>query len=133
MVDDTRRLSMPVLPAPAAPTHELPGARFTTLASPRSGSSETSVWLLELLPDAEPVPHQVTREEIFIALEGRARATLDGIDHAVETGDTLVLPAGVDFALVAAGGASFRAIVCLPVGGQATQAGRAPFTPPWAE
>lgn len=124
---------MPVLIAPAAPTHELPGVRFTTLASPSCGSSETSVCMLELLPDAEPVPHQLTREEIFVALEGSAQATLAGIDHVVEAGDTLVLPAGVEFALVATGGAPFRAIVCLPVGGQATQAGSAPFTPLWAE
>ena len=124
---------MPVLSAPAAPTHELPGARFTTLASPSSGSSETSVCRLELLPGAEPVPHKVTREEIFVALEGRGQATLDGVDHVVEAGDTLVLPPGVDFALAAVGGAPFRAIVCLPVGGQATLAGGAPFTPPWAE
>ncbi len=124
---------MPVLTPPAAPTHELPGARFTTLASPSTGSTETSVWLLELLPDAEPVPHQMTREEIFVALEGSANATLDGVTRLVEAGDTLVLPAGVDFALVAAGGAPFRAIVCLPVGGQGSLAGGAPFTPPWAE
>ena len=88
---------------------------------------------LELLPGAEPVPHKVTREEIFVALEGRAQVTLDGIDHVVEAGDTLVLPPGVAFALAAVGGAPFQAIVCLPVGGQATLAGSAPFTPPWAE
>ena len=40
---------MTVRHAPAQPTHELPGARFTTLISPRCGSTETSVWLLELL------------------------------------------------------------------------------------
>ena len=124
---------MPVLTPPTAPTHELPGAKFTTLASPRTGSAETSVWRLELLPGAEPVPHTMTREEIFVALEGSARATLDGVTQLVDAGDTLVLPAGVDFTLVAAGDVPFRAIVCLPVGGQGCLAGGAPFTPPWAE
>jgi quercetin dioxygenase-like cupin family protein len=124
---------MPVLPAPSTPTHDIPGARFTTLASPSRGSAETSVWRLELLPGAEPVPHTVTREEIFVALDGEALATLDGVDQTVLSGDTLVLPVGVEFRLVATGAAPFRALVCLPVGGQAATIGGEPFTPPWAE
>ena len=39
---------MPVLPAPAAPTHDLGGARFTSLATPTSGSTDTGVWLVEI-------------------------------------------------------------------------------------
>jgi quercetin dioxygenase-like cupin family protein len=123
---------MPVLAAPPAPTHELPGARFTTLASPSLGSTENSVWRLELLPDAEPVPHQVTREEIFVALEGAATATLDGVAAPVQAGDTLILGPGIDFTIVATGPAPFRALVCLPVGGQGVVADGVPFTPPWA-
>jgi quercetin dioxygenase-like cupin family protein len=124
---------MPVIPAPAAPTHDLPGARFTTLASPSRGAAETSVWRLELLPGADAPVHSVTREEIFVALDGAATATLDGVEHAVCAGDALVLPPGTGFSIAAAGDAPFRAIVCLPVGGQAAFAGGAPFTPPWAE
>ena len=124
---------MPVLPTPSAPTHDIPGARFTTLASPSRGSAETSVWRLELLPGAEPVPHTVTREEIFVALDGEAVATLDGVDQTVLSGDTLVLPVGVEFRLVATGAVPFRALVCPPVGGQAAMIGGEPFTPPWAE
>ena len=41
---------MAVLPAPPRHTHELPGARFTSLATPSRGSSDTSVWLVELAP-----------------------------------------------------------------------------------
>lgn len=123
---------MPVLHPPAGPTHELPGARFTTLASPSRGSAETSVWRVELLPGTEATPHSVTREEIFVALEGTAVATLEGVEHAVGPGDALVLPAGVAFALRAAGDTPFHAVVCLPVGGQAALEGGKPFTPPWA-
>jgi quercetin dioxygenase-like cupin family protein len=124
---------MPVLHAPQSPTHELPGVRFTTLASPRLGTTETSIWMLELHAGAEPVPHRVTREELFVALEGEATATLDGVAHTVRAGDTLALPPDVQFALVTSGRAPFRALVCLPVGGQAAIAGGEPFTPPWAE
>jgi mannose-6-phosphate isomerase-like protein (cupin superfamily) len=124
---------MPVIHAPTGPTHEIPGARFTTLASPSRGSAETCVWRLELLPDAAPVPHAVTREEIFVALEGTAIATLDGVDQVIHPGDTLVLPPGVGFSLVTTGTEPFGAIVCLPVGGQGAMPGGEPFTPPWAE
>lgn len=124
---------MPVLRVHERPTHELPGARFTTLASPRLGTVETSVWMLELDPGAEPVPHAVTREEVFVALEGEATATLDGVVHAVRAGEALALPPDVQFALAAAGPKPFRALVCLPVRGQAVMAGCEPFTPPWAE
>ena len=85
-----------------------------------------------MLPGTDAVPHQVTREEIFVALAGEAVAILDGTEHRVREGDALVVPSGVDFALAAAGDAPFRAVVCLPVGGQAQLPGGVPFTPPWA-
>ena len=123
---------MPVLPAPTGHSHELPGARFTALATPSRGCAETAVWTVEVLPGADAVPHQVTREEIFVALAGEAAVVLDGAAHALREGDTLVVPAGVTFSLAAAGTAPFRALVCLPVGGQAVIPGGEPFTPPWA-
>jgi quercetin dioxygenase-like cupin family protein len=123
---------MPVLSAPDTHTHELPGARFTTLASPSRGSSETSVWQVELLPGAETVPHRVTREEIFVALTGRAIATLDGAAHTLAAGETLILSPATEFTLEPSGDEPFRALVCLPVGGQAIIADGEPFTPPWA-
>ena len=123
---------MPTNAAPAGPTHELPGARFTTLASPATGSTESSVWRLELDPGNEPVTHQVTREEVIVALAGRAVATLGPATVAVGPGDTIVVPAGVDFALAADAG-PFTALAVLPVGGQAVVGDGAPFTPPWAQ
>ena len=35
---------MPVIPAPAAPTHDLDTTHFTSLATPSTGSGEASVW-----------------------------------------------------------------------------------------
>jgi quercetin dioxygenase-like cupin family protein len=123
---------MSVLTCPTEPTHELPGARFTTLATPSRGCTETAVWTVEILPGADAVPHEVTREEIFVALAGEGLATLAGDEHRLREGDALVVPAGVEFSIAAAGPASFRALVCFPVGGQAVMAGGEPFTPPWA-
>ena len=37
---------MAVIPAPAAPTHDLGPTRFTSLATPSRGSDDTSVWLV---------------------------------------------------------------------------------------
>lgn len=124
---------MAVLTAPPAPTHELPGARFTSLATPSRGSTDTSVWLVELAPGVPGQPHRLTREEVFVVLGGRAEVSLDGAVTYAGTGDAIVVPAGVLFALAAAGDGPLRALCCLPVGGQGRLGDAAPFTPPWAE
>src|SRR3954451_15552730 len=123
---------MAVLPAPAAATHELGGARFTSLATPSRGSTDTSVWLVDLAPGTEGTPHQLTREEVFVVLAGRAEVRLgDTVSHA-EVGDAIVVPPGVRFALAPAGTEPLRAICCLPAGGQGQLSDVEPFTPPWA-
>jgi quercetin dioxygenase-like cupin family protein len=111
--------------------HELHGARFQALACPSLGSAETSVWRLRLEPGTAGVPHRVTREEIFVVLDGSATAWLDGDPQHLSPGSTLVLPAGVELSLATADEA-LEAIVCLPVGGQAVVGDGEPFTPPWA-
>ena len=123
---------MAVLPAPSAPTHELGGARFTSLATPSRGSSDTSVWLVEIAPGTPGTPHRLTREEVFVVLSGRAEVRLDGEVSVAGAGDAIVVPAGVPFALAAAGDEPLRALCCLPVGGQGQLADGEPFTPPWA-
>ncbi len=124
---------MPVLRAPAAPTHDLGHARFTSLATPSRGSTDTSVWMVEILPDAPATPHSLTREEVFVVLEGTASVRIAGRDGQAEAGDAIVVPAGVEFELANAGTAPLRLVCCLPVGGQGRIGDGAPFTPPWAE
>jgi mannose-6-phosphate isomerase-like protein (cupin superfamily) len=123
---------MPVITAPASPSHELPGTRFTALASPSRGTTENSVWRVSLTPGTAPTAHCVTREEIFVITRGHGAATLDGKTHALGPGDTLVVPPRVAFSVEAHGPEPLEAIVCLPVGGQAMLPGGEPFTPPWA-
>ena len=124
---------MPVVPAPPTFTHELPGARFTSLATPSRGSAETSVWLVELVPGAPGRPHRLTREEVFVVLEGTAEVRLGDTASLARSGDAIVVPPGIDFALAATGDQPLRALCCLPVGGQGQLADGDPFTPPWAE
>ena len=124
---------MPVVPAPSVPTHELGEARFTSLATPSRGSTETSVWTVEIAPGSAGAPHRLTREEVFVVLAGRAEVSLGGVVSAAGPGDAIVVPTDVPFSLAAVGEEPLRAVCCLPVGGQAQLADGEPFTPPWAQ
>ncbi len=124
---------MPVIPTPTAPTHELGGARFTSLATPRSGSNDTAVWYVEIAPGTPAEPHSLTREEVFVVLDGSATVRLAGESSTAGVGDAIVVPAGLDFELENAGAEALRLVCCLPVGGQARLADGTTFTPPWAE
>jgi len=124
---------MPVIPAPAAPTHDIGTARFTSLATPSRGSTDTSVWWVQVEPGTPATPHRLTREEVFVVLAGRARVRIDGRAADAGVGDAIVVPPGVPFELAAAGSEPLRALCVLPVGGQAQLDGGEPFTPPWAQ
>ena len=122
---------MTVLAAPATPTHDLGGTRFTSLATPSNGSAETSVWTVEIDAGVPATPHSLTREEVFVVLDGTAAVAVDGVEAVAGVGDAIVVPPGVDFRIANAGDTVLRLLCCLPVGGQAVTAdGR--FTPPWA-
>ena len=124
---------MPVLTAPAAPTHDLGGARFTSLATPSRGATDTAVWKVEILPGTPATPHALTREEVFVVLEGKASVRIAGNAGQAEAGDAIVVPPGTEFELANAGAGPLRLLCCRPVGGQARLADGSTFTPPWAE
>lgn len=124
---------MSIIPSPAAATHQIGGARFTSLATPSRGSTETSVWRVEIEPNSPATPHSLTREEVFVVLAGTAAVQLDGVPGIAQAGDAIVVPAGVAFELSNGGTESLRLLCCLPVGGQARMGDGEPFTPPWAQ
>lgn len=122
---------MSVITAPAAPTHDLGGIRFTSLATPSRGSAETAVWVVEIDPGAPSTPHSLSREEVFVVLAGEAAIRLDGHPSTASAGDAIVVPADVPFSITNESSSVLRMVCCLPVGGQAvTDEGT--FTPPWA-
>jgi mannose-6-phosphate isomerase-like protein (cupin superfamily) len=123
---------MPVIPAPAEPTHQLPGTSFTSLATPTRGTTETCVWQVEIAAGTPSTPHTLTREEVFVVLEGTAAVRIGGDEGAAGTGDAVVVPADVQFELWNAGDGPLRLLCCMPVGGQGQLVGGGPFTPPWA-
>jgi mannose-6-phosphate isomerase-like protein (cupin superfamily) len=122
---------MPTVAAAEAPTFELDNAVITGLASPSRGASDTAVWRVRFHADVPSPPHSLTREEVFVVLEGELTARFAGREETAAAGDVLIVPRGERFSLVSRG-APAQAICALPVGGQA-QIGDAAVTPPWAE
>ena len=121
----------PHIAAAQAPVFELPGIRFTGHAAPSRGSTDSAVWIVELAPGTPGNPHQLTREEVIVAVDGRAVGTVNGREFALTAGDSLTVPPLTDFALANPFESTFRAVAVLPVGGQAIM-GESTFTPPWA-
>ena len=125
---------MSLIHATAAATYAFDEVRFVGLAAPSRGSRESSVWKIVVAPDTVAKgPHQVTREEVLVALSGSAQVQLGGRALSLDAGSALVVPANTDFSLSNPGPDAFEAVVVLPVGGQAVIAGEPPFVPPWAK
>jgi mannose-6-phosphate isomerase-like protein (cupin superfamily) len=123
---------MPVLNAPTSPTHNLHGTAFTSLATKSTGSTETSVWRVDMQPGTPPSPHQLTREEVFVVWDGVARVKIGGVEQLAERGDVIVVPPATLFELSNAGDEMLSLIACMPFGGQAIIGDGEPFTPPWS-
>lgn len=123
---------MPFIAHEDAPVFDMHNARFLGLASPARGARETAAWIVTLAPESQGAPHQLTREEVFIGLEGRAIASVGEATFEVTPHSALIVPAHTPFAISNPDGVPFRAVAILPVGGQASIAGGPPFTPPWA-
>jgi quercetin dioxygenase-like cupin family protein len=124
---------MSIITAPTGPTHDIGGTRFTSLATPSRGSSETAVWQVEIDPGVPATPHSLTREEVFVVLSGAASVRVGTTSGRADVGDAIVVPPAVDFELANAGDGVLRLLCCLPVGGQARLDDGSAFTPPWAE
>jgi len=124
---------MTIIDSNTAPVFAYGNVQFTGLASPTRGSRDNSVWRISVAPGTVHAgAHQVTREEIFVAISGAAEVMLGGSAMALAAGSAFVLPADTDFSLANSGSEPFEAVVVLPVGGQAVIAGQPPFVPPWA-
>lgn len=123
---------MPFIAHQDAPVFDMHNARFLGLASPARGARETAAWIVTLAPASTGATHQLTREEVFVALEGKASATVGDATYELTPHSALIVPADTPFSISNPHSAPFRAVAILPVGAQASVAGGAPFTPPWA-
>jgi quercetin dioxygenase-like cupin family protein len=122
---------MTVISCTSAPTFEAGGTSVVGLASPSRGSREVAAWRLSLAPGASSPEHSLTHEEVFVALAGRAVATLSGTRHDIEAGDALVVNPDEPFTLANEQTTPFEAVVCMRCGGEA-RVGDETFAPPWA-
>ena len=123
---------MPVILASQTRQFEMPNVRFTGLASPQRGSKENCTWQFTLAPKSPGLPHQITREEIIIALSGTGMAEIGNERHKISKGDAIVIPAHTDFSLSNESDKVFEGIAVLPVGAQVIIGNEPPFIPPWA-
>lgn len=113
--------------------HVFHGTVFEALAAPSAGSEETAAWIVTMPPGAGGATHSVTREEIFIGLDGEAEVHGEGPPMRLAAGEALVVPAGVRFSLANTSDRVFRAVAMLPVGGQARLVDGTCIDPPWAQ
>ena len=73
----------------------------------------------------------LTREEVFVVLDGRATVGIGGVESTAHPGDAIVVPRNTLFAIGNDGDSVLHMLCCLRVGGEAvTDDGT--FTPPWA-
>ncbi len=123
---------MPLIRNSDTKRYDIPTAQFTACAAPSTGATETSAWRVTVKARSEGLPHQLTREEIIMATSGSALAQIGPDRHVISDGDTLIIPAFMDFTLSNPNDTDFSAIAILPVGGRAVIGQDAPFLPPWA-
>ncbi len=85
---------MTVISATAARRSETPNAVMTTLASPTQGGAAIALWRVEMAPGAAGPEHRFDVEQAWTVLGGAATVTVDGADHALSAGDTIILRGG---------------------------------------
>ncbi len=123
---------MPFIAHQDAPIFDMHNARFLGLASPARGAQETAAWIVTLAPESTGAMHQLTREEVFVTLEGKATATVGDVTYELTPESALIVPAHTPLCISNPHSTPFRAVAILPVGAQASVAGGPSFTPPWA-
>jgi quercetin dioxygenase-like cupin family protein len=115
-----------------ARTTVTPNATMTTLASPTVGATDgRSLWLVEMAAEARGPLHVFDSEQIWTVLDGRAEIEMDELGHALEPGDTLVIPGAVTRRVYAR--SDCRMLVCGDGGARVTVVGEEESrgTPAW--
>jgi quercetin dioxygenase-like cupin family protein len=81
----------------AARRTETPAGVMTTLASPSQGASERlSLWRVEMPAGRSGPIHVFDSEQIWTVISGRTRIVAGDEASELGSGDTIVLPAGIE-------------------------------------
>ena len=124
-------MTAPVRSAEARRT-ETPNATMTTLASPSAGGSTSlSLWQVEMRAGQRGPVHVFDREQLWSVRAGTVSIAVDGTEHVLTAGDSLVVPARSERQVTA--GADAELVACGPADAQASVPGEevSRGTPPW--
>jgi mannose-6-phosphate isomerase-like protein (cupin superfamily) len=77
--------------------------------------------------------HILDREEVFLALSGRAQGELGERRFEIGPGDCLIVHPGQWFSIGNPDAQPFEAVACMAMGGRATLEDGQKLVPPWAE
>lgn len=125
---------MSVIHAADAQVHELHGARFSSYAAPSRGTSaQLCSWRVDVPAGTTGVPHVISREEVFLVLEGVMRLVIDGEPEQLHTGDVAVAPASARLQVDNAGPGAAAAWVTTSAGLEAVLPDGSRVNPPWAQ
>lgn len=124
---------MPLQVITPAPEHTVttPNATMTRLATPSLGTSALSTWRVTMDPGASGPTHTVDHEQVWTVTTGTLTITTGTHTDTVTTGQTAVLPAGLE-RRVHAGTDGAHALVAMHSDGQVSTPGQTPRPLPWA-
>jgi quercetin dioxygenase-like cupin family protein len=123
---------MPVITAAEGTEHRLHGAVFTAYANSGTGSAQVCAWSTRLPAGQAGVEHRISGEEVFLVLEGTLRASVDGGEAALRTGDVLIAPAGSLLRLDNPGDGDALIWAASGIGLSARLPDGSEVSPPWA-
>lgn len=123
---------MPVIRSTEGTEHRMHGAVFTAYANSATGSGELCAWTTRLPPGQSGAEHRISREEIFLVLEGTPHVSIDGRESALAPGDVLVAPAHRTLRLDNPDAQEALIWATTSVGLSARMADGSEVSPPWA-
>jgi len=121
---------MQIVRATQRRTSTTPNATMTTLASPSLGSAESSLWLVDMPAGIRGPEHSFAGEVLWSLTAGSGTVRVDGVDHPLEAGDTVVIPAG-ELRQFTAGSTGFSGVVTVREGEAFLGDGSSAGVPPW--
>ena len=107
-----------------------PNATMTTLASPTLGGAESSLWLVEMPAGIRGPGHSFAGEVVWSITAGSATVRVGEVDHPLEAGDTVILPAG-EMRQFTAGATGFSGVATVRSGEVTRDTGESAGVPPW--
>jgi quercetin dioxygenase-like cupin family protein len=111
--------------------HRMHGAVFHSYVAPSRGSHELCAWKVSVDPGVRGQGHEITREEVFLALTGAPSLTVDDRTTTLAPGDVVLAPAGSTVRLDNDGQEAADLWVTTSVGLTARLADGQEIAPPW--